>query len=85
MAKESRLGVPKGEEKGSGREGHFEGFGMQTVIFRMDGPWAPTAQYRELCVIESLCCTTELEETYNVNYTLIIKKRKKERNGEKKR
>ena len=34
MAKESRLGVPKGERGGSGMDGHFGGGGwMQTVIF----------------------------------------------------
>ena len=39
------------------------GFWKQTVIFGMDGQWGPTLQHRELCVITSLCCTTEIEET----------------------
>ena len=38
-----------------------EGFGYK-LIFGMDGQWDPTVQHRELCVSESLCCTTELEE-----------------------
>ena len=46
--------------------------GMQTVIFGMDGQWDPTVQHREMCVIGSLSCTTELEETLYINYTLII-------------
>ena len=37
MAKKSRLGVPKGERGGSGRMGILGFFGMQTVIFGMDG------------------------------------------------
>ena len=39
------------------------GFGMQTVIFGMDEQRGPTVQHREACVIGSLCCTTETEET----------------------
>ena len=39
------------------------GFGIQTVIFGMDGQWGPTLQHRELCVIWSLCCITEIEGT----------------------
>ena len=39
------------------------GFWMQPVIFGMDGQWGPTVQHRELCVIRSLCCTTEIEDT----------------------
>ena len=38
----------------------------------MDGQWDPTVQHREMCVIGSLCWTTELEETLSINYTLII-------------
>ena len=34
-----------------------------TVLSGMDGQWGPTAQHRELCVIGSLCCATEIEET----------------------
>ena len=41
----------------------FWGFWMQTVLFGMDGQWDPTVQHREMCVIGSLCCTTELDET----------------------
>ena len=36
------------------------GGGMQTVIFGMDEQWDPTVQHREICVIVSLCCITEL-------------------------
>ena len=38
-------------------------FWMQIVIFGMDGQWEPTVQHREMCVIGSLCCTTELDKT----------------------
>ena len=43
--------------------GTFGVFLMQTVIFGEDGQWGPTVQHREMCVIGSLYCTTELEET----------------------
>ena len=46
-------------------------FWMQTVLFGMDGQWDPTEQHRELHVIGSLCCTTEIEETLSINYILI--------------
>ena len=39
------------------------GLEMQTVIFGMGGQWDPIEQHKELCVIGSLCCTTEIEET----------------------
>ena len=45
---------------GKGREWERQAFwgflGMQTVIPGVDG-------HREMCVIGSLCCTTELDET----------------------
>ena len=54
-------------QRGKGREWDgwaFWGvFWMQTVIFGMDGQWDPTVQHRELCVIGSFCCTTELDKT----------------------
>ena len=61
MAKKSRLGFPRsgGEGEGLGGMGIL---GMQTVISGMDGQWDPTVQHREMCVIGSLCCTTELDE-----------------------
>ena len=40
-----------------------QSFWMQNVIFGMDGQCGPTVQHRELCVIGSLCCTTEIEKT----------------------
>ena len=51
-----------------GEGGDMDGRGvldwwMQTVMFRMDGQWAPTVHNKELCVIASFCCTTEIEET----------------------
>ena len=65
MAKESRLGVPRGVKGGGvgwmGIWGFF--FWMQTVIFGMDGQWGPTAQHGVIYMIGSLCCTTELEKT----------------------
>ena len=49
---------------------------MQTVTFGRDGQWGPAVQHRELCVIGSLCCAIEFEETLEINYTLknILKK-----------
>ena len=38
-------------------------WGMQTVIFGMNGQWDPTLQHRVMCVIGSPYCTTELDET----------------------
>ena len=43
---------------------------MQTVTFGMVGQWGPSVHHRELCVTGSLCCTTEIEETLQINYTL---------------
>ena len=63
MAKESRLGVPKGERGGSGMGGHFAGGSMHTDIIGLDGQWDPTVQHRGVCVMGSLCCTAELDET----------------------
>ena len=54
------------DQEGVGREGDggaVWGFGMQSVIFGMDGQRSPTVRHRELCVIGLLCCTTEIEET----------------------
>ena len=52
--------------------GTFGVFLMQTVIFGEDGQWGPTVQHREMCVIGSLCCTMELDESSQINSTLII-------------
>ena len=61
-AKESKLVVPSGEGvKWDGRA--VWGFWMQTPVFGMYGQWGPTVQHRELGVIGSLCCKTEIEET----------------------
>ena len=57
------LGFPRGKGKGVGWMGILGAFWMQTVIFGMDGQWDPTGQHREMCVIGSLCCTTELDKT----------------------
>ena len=59
MAKKSRLRVPR-----VGRVGILGVSGMQTVISGMDGQWDPTVQHKEMCVIGSLYCTTELDETW---------------------
>ena len=61
-----------------GGEREWDGWGawgwwMQTVMFGMDGQWGPTVQHRQLCVTGSLCCATEVEETLQINYTLIKK------------
>ena len=50
----------------AGREWHGQGvwgWRMQTVTFRVDGQWGPTIHHRELCMIGSLCCSTEIKET----------------------
>ena len=63
MAKVSRHVVPR---RGWGREWDgwgVQGFWIQIVIYGMDGQWGPTAQHGELCVIGSLGCTIETEET----------------------
>ena len=36
---------------------------MQTASFGMGGQRDPTVWHREMCVIGSLCCTTEFDET----------------------
>ena len=51
-----------GAGAGSGMYGELS-FWMQIVTFGMDGQWGPTIQHRELCVIGSFRCTTEIEET----------------------
>ena len=63
MAKKSRLGSRGGGGEGVGGLGNRGVWGMQTVVSGMDGQWDSTVQHRELCVIGSLCCTTELDET----------------------
>ena len=63
MAKESRLRVSKGKREGTVMDGHLGGVWMQTVIFGMDGQWNHTVLKREMCVIGSLCCTRERDET----------------------
>ena len=65
MAKKSRLRVPVDREKGE-RVGWIDILGirgMQTLIFQMYGRWDPTVQHREMCVIGSLFCMIELDET----------------------
>ena len=57
------LGFSRGKGEGVGWMGNLGGLGVQTVIFGMDGHWGPAVQHRELCVIGSLCCTVELDET----------------------
>ena len=65
MAKKSRLGFQGlGERGGSGKDGHFGGFwGCKLLYLEWMGNGNPTVQHREACVIGSLCCTTELDET----------------------
>ena len=33
------------------KDGYYEVWGIQTVIFGMDGQWGITIQHREMCVI----------------------------------
>ena len=54
---------PEGKGEGVGWMNILEFFWMQTVIFGMHGQWGPTVQHKEMRVIGSLCCTTELKET----------------------
>ena len=62
-------GAHQGLGLGLGRDREWEGrafcevSGMQTVISGMDGPWDLSVQHREMCVIGSLCCTTEPDRT----------------------
>ena len=57
------LGFPGEKGKGVGCTGLLGVFGIQTVIFGMDGHWGSTVQHGEMCVIGSFCCTTEFDET----------------------
>ena len=52
-----------GEGEGVGWMSILGVWGMQTIVFGMDGQWDPTVPYREMCVIGSLYCKTELVET----------------------
>ena len=54
---------------GSGIEGKTGVFGYKLITFGIDRQWGPTVQQGELCVIRSLCCTKEIEETLYINYT----------------
>ena len=60
MAKKSSLGVPKGERGGSGMGG---GFGDANCSIWSGWAMGSYLQRRELCVIGSLRCATELDET----------------------
>ena len=63
MAKESRLVVLRGEGGGSGTDQEFAVWGYKLFIYGMDGQWGPTEQHREPCMIRSLCCMTQTEDT----------------------
>ena len=69
MAMESRLVVAGGGEREWGGRGAW-GWWMQTVTFAVDGQWGLTVRHRGRCVIGS-----QIEETLEINYTLIRKKR----------
>ena len=56
---EQTCGCQRGRGDGVG----FQGWWIQTVTFGIDGQQGPTLHCRRPCVIESLCCTTEIEET----------------------
>ena len=58
------------QEEGVGWTGSL-GLVDANLTFGMDGQWDPTAQHRELCVLGSLCYTTEIEKTLYINDTLI--------------
>ena len=62
MAKKSILRVFKGEREGSGMDGHLGGFLDANCCIWNGWQWDPTVQHRELCVIGSLHCTTELDK-----------------------
>ena len=57
------LGFPGRKGEGMGWIGILGFFWMQNVIFGIDGQWDPTEEHRVICVVGSLCCTTELKET----------------------
>ena len=44
-------------------QGKERNWWMQTLTFGMNGQWGLTLQHRELCVMGSLGCITEIEET----------------------
>ena len=59
-AKESRLVVAGVWGGGSGGDRQFRVFGCKLLLFGVGGQGGPTVQHGELCVIGSLCCTTEI-------------------------
>ena len=62
---ESRLVVARGRGEGGQwmRSMGSLGLVVQTGTFGINRQRASTVQHREQCVIGSLCCTTEIEET----------------------
>ena len=67
VANESRLGIPRKERGGSVMDGHL-GFFLSASRYICNG-WSMGSYctVREMCVIESLCCITELDETLEIN------------------
>lgn len=51
------------EGEGMGGMGICGVLGIQIVISGMDEQWDRTVQHRDMCVIGSLCCTSDLDET----------------------
>lgn len=56
------LGVQGATEGTSGETGP-QAKGMDEKWHHLDGHGGPTGQHRGLCVIGSLCCATESEDT----------------------
>ena len=68
MARRADLGFRRVKGEGMECMGIWGVFWMQTVTFGIDVQWDPTVQHREMCVIESLCCTTEPDKTLKIDY-----------------
>ena len=63
MNMESRLVVTVGEKGGSELDGELGLGGCKLLHLDWGGNGVLLLKHRELCVIWSLCCTTEVEET----------------------
>ena len=76
MAKERRFGVPRGKRVEVGWMGIWGVSGCKLLYFKWNGyisnEWVPTIQHREMCMIGSLGCTTELEATILLIIEIII-------------
>ena len=65
--------LPGGEEREWDAWG-IGGWWMKIVILEIIAKLGPTVQHRELCITESNCYTTDIEEILKINYILMKKR-----------